>query len=63
MHTGHLVIGDRVRQYLCEIEEDPTSLVENLYPRLDLEVFSDCGVEGVESGFAIPEKVGYVKHI
>lgn len=60
---GCSVIGDRVGEDLREVKEYSTSFVEDLDPRLDLEVFADGVVERVEGWFALPEEVGYVEHV
>lgn len=61
--TRHLVVSNGIRQYLCQVQEDSTSFVEDLYAWFDLEVFSDGMIKRMQCGFAVPEKVGDVKHI
>lgn len=62
-HTGSAVVGDRVGQYLCKIEEYATSLVENLNSWFDLQILAHGDVEWVKGWFALPEEVGDIEHI
>lgn len=61
--TGHFIVSYRVRQDFCQIQEYPASLVKNLNTRLDLEIFSNSEIEGVEGRFTLPEEIGNVQHV
>jgi len=39
--TRHLMIGDRVREDLGQVQKDAASLVQDLDAGFDLEIFSD----------------------
>lgn len=62
-HTGSAVVGNRVGQDLCEIEEYATSLVENLDTWFDLQILAHGDVEWVKGWLALPEEVRDVEHI
>lgn len=60
---AHLCVGDRVGEDLGQVEKDAATLVEDLDARVDLEIFADGGVEGVEGWFRLPEEVGDVENV
>lgn len=61
--TGGPVIGDRVGQDLCEVQEYTAAFVKDLDARFDFEILAQGDVEWVEGGFAFPEEVWNVEHV
>lgn len=61
--TGHFIIGDRIRQDFCQIQENLATLVQDLDAWFDFEIFAYRIIEGMEGGLAVPEKVGHIQHI
>lgn len=59
----HLGVGDAVAEDLSELEEDAAALVEDFDARRDFHVFPESDVQGVQSGFRVPEEVGNVEDV
>ncbi|KAL3702832.1 hypothetical protein TMatcc_000144 [Talaromyces marneffei ATCC 18224] len=52
-----------IRQDLGQVEENSTTLVEDLDAWFDFEVFSYGDVQRVEGWFRLPKEVGHIQHI
>jgi hypothetical protein len=61
--ASHFLVADAVAQNLAKVEEDLAALVEDLDAWLDLEVFADGGVEGVQGGLRVPEEGRVVEEV